>query len=359
MSGKARVVIIDDSALVRTVLQKILATDPDIEVVGVAKDPIQAIKVIKETKPNVLTLDLEMPKMDGLTFLSKLMKIVPLPVIIISSRAERGNEATFRALELGAIDFVTKPSLAVGSGLEDLSQEIIDKVKHASSVNRQKLSKMYKATVKPSTGSSQESHMPKNIAGVKSIKSTDKIIAIGGSTGGTVAVRTILQALPANLPPILIVLHMPAGFTKSYADGLNRLCKMNVIEAIDGEILKFGYAYVAAGGKHMLLDKNGYEFKLKLTDDPPCNLHRPSVDVTFQSVADKAGANAIGIILTGMGADGANGLKEIYDEGGYTIAQDEKSSIVFGMPKQAIQVGAVKKIVTLTDISKEIIEFIE
>jgi len=358
MNPKARVVIIDDSALVRNVLQTMLTSDPSIEVVGVAKDPIQAIKVIKETRPNVLTLDLEMPKMDGLTFLGKLMKIVPLPVIIISSKAERGSEATFRALELGAIDFVTKPSLSVGSGLEELKHEIIAKVKSACTVDREKLRKMYKVDSLP-TRNSHEAHVPNNMVGTQSIKSTDKIIAIGGSTGGTVAVRTILQALPSNLPPILVVLHMPAGFTKSYADGLNRLCRMNVTEAVDGQTLKFGHAYIAAGGKHMLLDKNGYEFTLKLTDDSPYNRHRPSVDITFQSVADKAGANAVGVILTGMGADGARGLKQMYDEGAYTIAQDEKSSIVFGMPKQAIILGGVHEVVSLNTIADKIADYIK
>lgn len=358
----ARVVIIDDSALVRNILMTILEKDPDIEVVGWAADPIQAIKVIKEVKPNVLTLDLEMPKMDGLTFLEKLMKIVPLPVVIISSRAERGSEATLRGLELGAIDFVTKPALSIGSGLKDLEAEIIEKVKDAASVDREKLRKLYKkapvSMVHRST-TAEDSLQTTVAPRTTSIKSTDKIIAIGASTGGTVAVRSILEALPSNLPPILIVLHMPAGFTKSYAEGLDKVCRMKVKEAEDREPLKFGYAYVAPGGKHMLLHKTSFQYEIRLNDDPPYNRHKPSIDVTFMSIAEYAGNNVFGAILTGMGADGARGLKDMHDQGGYTIAQDEKSCIVFGMPKQAIQMGATKEVVTLTDIPNKIVNFIQ
>ncbi|OEF95822.1 protein-glutamate methylesterase/protein-glutamine glutaminase [Desulfuribacillus alkaliarsenatis] len=359
----ARVLIIDDSALVRNVLKTMLEKDPEIEVVGWATDPIHAIKVIKEVKPNVLTLDLEMPKMDGLTFLGKLMKIVPLPVVIISSKAERGSEATIRGLELGAIDFVTKPAISVGSGLKELEHEIVEKVKQAAAVDREKLRKLHKAPIlkKASETDGQASNyveLPATSTQSAAIKSTDKIIAIGASTGGTVAVRAILEALPSNLPPIVIVLHMPAGFTKSYAQGLNKQCRMNVKEAEDREPLKFGYAYIASGGKHTKIHKSGFQYEIRLTDDPPYNRHRPSVDVTFLSIAEHAGGNVMGAILTGMGGDGAKGLKELHDLGAYTIVQDEKSSIVYGMPKQAISLGAVKEVVALDAIPKKIIDYI-
>lgn len=366
LMAKARVVIIDDSALVRNVLHKMLEKDPGIEVVGWATDPIHAIKVIKEKKPNVLTLDLEMPKMDGLTFLGKLMKIVPLPVVIISSRAEKGSEATLRGLELGAIDFVTKPAAAIGSGLNDMEAEIIEKVKFAAAVDREKLRRVYKASDKQKVSEQlmeDSGHKVEQGASVSSdrtgIKSTDKIIAIGASTGGTVAVRSIMETLPSNFPPVIIVLHMPGGFTKSYAEGLDKICRMKVKEATDRETLKFGHAYVAPGGKQMRIAKSGFMYEIRLTDDPPVNRHKPSIDYTFLTIAEKAGANVMGMILTGMGGDGAAGLKEMHDKGAYTIVQDEKTSIVFGMPKTAIQLGAVDEVVPLPDIPNKIVEYIK
>ncbi len=349
MEVKARVLIIDDSALVRSVLEDMLQKDPEIEVVGIAKDPIQAIPMIKEKKPNVLTLDLEMPKMDGLTFLKKLMKVIPLPVIIISSRAGDGSEATIKALELGAVDFVTKPAVSIGSGLIEMEERIIEKVKSAAEIDRSKLRKLYQQHRKSENMQSGTSPAV--------IKKTDKITVLGASTGGTVAIRSILEALPGNLPPILIVLHMPAGFTASYAESLNKVCRMQVKEAVDSEPARSGYAYVAPGGKHMVLEKVDYQYYIRLTDAPPYNRHRPSVDVTFQSVAEQAKGDAVGIILTGMGTDGANGLRSMREQGAFTIAQDEKSSIVFGMPRKAIEIGAACEIVSLSDIPKKILEY--
>lgn len=357
MKKPIRVVIIDDSALVRSVLERILSKDPDIEVVGLARDPIEAIKVIKECRPDVLTLDLEMPKMDGLTFLRKLMKVIPLPVVVISSKVEKNNEATLMALELGAVDFVTKPAIAVGSGLEELEDLILEKIKDAAQVDRKKLRTIYMSKDRGSQAE-QRAKRDQNESSLESIKSTDKLIAIGGSTGSTVAIRKILEQLPSNLPPIVIVIHMPAGFTKSYADGLDKSCSMRVKEASDKETVKFGYAYIAPGGRHLEIEKDSYQYKIKITDNPPVNRHRPSVDVMMETVATTAGSNAMGIILTGMGDDGAKGMKDMYNIGAYTIAQNEESSVVFGMPKQAIQQGAVREVCHLDDIAARIIDFI-
>ncbi|OEH85629.1 chemotaxis response regulator protein-glutamate methylesterase [Desulfuribacillus stibiiarsenatis] len=349
--SKIRVLIIDDSALVREVLRRVLSQDPEIDVVGSAVDPIQAISKIKELKPHVITLDLEMPKMDGLTFLRKLMNVVPLPVIVISSKALEGSDATITALELGAVDFITKPAVGVGEGLATLQGEITEKVKCAATVNMRALYNTNRKRILPPSEN-------ESISQRSTIKNTDKIIAIGGSTGGTVAVRTIMQALPANCPAILITLHMPAGFTKSYAEGLDKVCRMNVKEAEHGEQVRKGYAYVAPGGKHMLLAKKNNSFTIEITETPPVNHHRPSVDVTFQSVANTSGSNTIGVILTGMGSDGAVGLKTLHDRGAYTIAQDEATCTVFGMPKQAIALGATDIVLPIQKISNEIVQFL-
>jgi two-component system chemotaxis response regulator CheB len=348
---KIKVLIIDDSALVRELLTKMLSKDEEIAVVGSTVDPIFAIKKMKEFKPDVITLDLEMPRMDGLTFLRKLMAVIPTPVIIISSRAEKGSDAVLKALELGAVDVVLKPAAALQSALVDLEEEILLKVKSAAKVNMCELRKQARKRV-----TSVNHSQPKMLQVLQGISSTDKIIAIGASTGGTVAIRAILEQLPANLPGILIVLHMPPGFTKSYAEGLNAKCRLNVKEAVHGELFRTGFAYIAPGGRHMLLEKNKQKgYYIAIDDSVPVNRHRPSVDVLFSSVAKSARHNSIGIILTGMGNDGAKGLKEMYDQGAYTIAQDEKTSIVYGMPKQAISNGAVAKVLALQEIPQAII----
>ena len=359
MRGKSiKVFVIDDSALVREILTKILSEDSELEVIGSAVDPLYAIKKIKEQKPDVITLDLEMPRMDGLIFLEKLMSVYPIPVVVISSLALKGSAATLKALELGAIDFVTKPSLGVGKGLEEIGNEIVQKVKNAANANLEELRRIARRNKIDRQHTPAEDSNPSlevNQGTRPLVSSTDKVVAIGASTGGTVAVKNILQRLPANMPGIIVVLHMPAGFTAQYAKGLNAYCKINVKEAEDGEPFLNGHAYIAPGGKHLLLTKNTKGYFLKIDNGPPVNRHKPSVDETFMSVAKNASPNSVGVILTGMGSDGAEGLKIMHDYGSRTIAQDEKSSIVFGMPKQAISLGAVDKILPLENIAEAIV----
>lgn len=296
--------------------------------------------------------------MDGLTFLEKLMSVSPLPVIVISSLAHRGSAATIKALELGAVDFVTKPAVGVGTGLKEMFPEIAAKVKNAASANldvlrRQSRQKKMGRMLSPLKD-------PEKEQGEKAlVKSTDKIIAIGASTGGTVAVKSILSLLPANIPGILVVLHMPPSFTASYAHSLNNSCRLKVKEAADGELVSTGCVYVAPGGKHLVLEKNLKGFHVKLDMGPAVNHHRPSVDKTFFSAARVASPNSMGVILTGMGDDGAKGLKEMHEKGSYTIAQDEKTSVVFGMPRQAIALGAVDRVLPLEEIAGAIITFIK
>ncbi|WP_245741973.1 protein-glutamate methylesterase/protein-glutamine glutaminase [Anaerobacillus arseniciselenatis] len=353
IGNKIKVLIIDDSALVRELLKRILSKDQEIEVVGSTVDPIYAIKKLKEFKPDVITLDLEMPRMDGLTFLRKLMAVIPTPVIIISSRAEKGSEISLKALELGAIDVVLKPSAMLQSSFFDIEEEIIIKVKSAAKVNMTELRKQARKKI-----ASRNEVTPATIQLLQS--NTDKIIAIGASTGGTVAIRSILEQLPANLPGILIVLHMPVGFTSSYAESLNASCRLTVKEAVNGELLRKGFAYIAPGGKHILLKKSHQKgYFISLEETPPVNRHRPSVDVLFSSVTREAKNNCIGVILTGMGNDGANGLKEMHDNGAWTIAQDEKTSIVYGMPKQAIKLGAVDEVIPLQEMPNAIVQALQ
>lgn len=360
-NGPIKVLIIDDSALVRDVLERVISKDRQLQVAGTAADPLIAIKRIKELKPQVLTLDLNMPRMDGLTFLEKLMSVYPMPVIVISSLAKEGSEATIKALELGAVDFVTKPGVGIGTGLEEMAREIIEKIKGAARVNMTEMRRMVKVSrmdrkeLAKAGPALEEPPLPDKAM----VTRTDKVITIGASTGGTVAVKNVLQKLPANMPGILIVLHMPAGFTASYAENLNSSCRMLVKEAANKEPLARGRAYVAPGGKHLLLDKGASGYYLRLDDGPPVNRHRPSVDRTFQTVAEKAAPNSLGVILTGMGDDGARGLKEMHDLGCPTIAQDERTSVVFGMPKQAIALGAVDKVLPIDDISGAIISFVK
>lgn len=350
-----KVLIIDDSALVRELLTRIFRQSKDFKVLGSAMDPIYAIQKIKKEKPDVITLDLQMPRMDGLTFLEKLMSVYPLPVVVISSLAKEGSDTTIKALELGAVDFVSKPELSLSSGLEEMSQEILSKVKNAASVNMNKL----RRDARRSRASKQEEGKVVLKEKEPTVRNMNKIIAIGASTGGTVAVRTILQRLPANLPGILVVLHMPSGFTKSYAENLNSYCHLTVKEAESGDELRTGHAFIAPGGQHMVLKRNQRGYYLKLDRSPPYNHHRPSVDITFFSVVESAPGNSLGVILTGMGNDGAKGLKDLYESGSETIAQDEESSIIFGMPKSAISLGGVQKVLPLTDIADAIIDFVK
>ena len=344
---KIRTLIVDDSALIRQIMTELLSRDPDIEVIGTAQDPFIAREKIKALNPDVITLDVEMPRMDGLTFLEKLMAGRPTPVIMVSSLTEAGCETTLRALELGAVDFVTKPKIDVRQGLEELAQQLASKVKAASLANvRARASRGTPGQPRPAALSSAM------------IKTTDTIIAIGSSTGGTEALKDILEVLPPNTPPIIMTQHMPEKFTKTFADRLNQLCRISVKEAEDGDSVLPGHALLAPGSYHMTLVRSGARYSVRLNQDPPVNRHRPSVDVMFDSVSRIAGANSIGIILTGMGNDGAKGMLAMKQAGAHTLAQDEASCVVFGMPKEAIKLGAADKILPLSDIPAAILSHV-
>ena len=351
--NKIRVLTVDDSALMRQVLATLLAKDPDIEVVGSAPDPYIARDKIKALNPDVLTLDVEMPKMDGLTFLEKLMRGRPMPVVMVSSLTETGCQTTLRALELGAVDFIAKPKIDLREGMEEIAQDLIAKVKAAAVANVKREALGERRETKPLTPYS----LPLT-SGSAMIKTTDTIIAIGSSTGGTEAVKEILEKLPPHTPPILITQHMPERFTKTWADRLNRLCRIAVKEAQDGDSVLSGHALVAPGSFHMALVRSGARYTVRITQDPLVNRHRPSVDVMFSSVARYAGSNAVGVILTGMGNDGAKELLAMKQAGAFTIAQDEASCVVFGMPKEAIKAGAVNKVLPLNDIAGAILDHV-
>ncbi|OQW33616.1 MAG: chemotaxis response regulator protein-glutamate methylesterase [Nitrospira sp. SG-bin1] len=348
--GKIRVLTVDDSALMRQVLAMLLSKDPEIEVIGSAPDPYIAREKIKALNPDVLTLDVEMPKMDGLTFLEKLMRGHPMPVVMVSSLTEVGCQTTLRALELGAVDFITKPKIDLREGMEEIAQDLIAKVKAAATANVMRQGSREKRINGHATGAAS---MPINSQAM--IKTTDTIIAIGSSTGGTEAVKDVLQVLPPNTPPILITQHMPERFTKTWADRLSSLSRISVKEAQDGDSVLPGHALVAPGGFHMTLERSGARYTVRINQDPPVNRHRPSVDVMFASVARYAGGNAVGVILTGMGGDGAKEMLTMKQAGAFTIAQDEASCVVFGMPKEAIKAGAVDKVVPLDDIAGTIL----
>jgi two-component system chemotaxis response regulator CheB len=344
MAKKIRVLIVDDSALIRQFLSNLLSQDPNIEVVGVAHDPTGAWMKIAVLRPDVLTLDVEMPHMDGLTFLKKLMATKPMPVLMVSSLTGDGCDTALRALELGAVDIVTKPKVDISRGMEDLSEELIEKIK-AAAVARVR-GKAYEATSK--TVRRVARCAPHAASAI--FMAPDTIVAIGASTGGTEAVRAVLEVLPPNSPPILITQHMPERFTKTWAARMNSLCRISVKEAEDGDSVLPGHALIAPGNYHMTLVRSGVRYMVRLNQNPPVNRHRPSVDVTFASVAKLAGVNRVGIILTGMGNDGAVGLLQMKQAGAYTIAQNESTCVVFGMPKEAIQAGAVDEVLPIGDI---------
>ncbi|MFC7299382.1 protein-glutamate methylesterase/protein-glutamine glutaminase [Herminiimonas aquatilis] len=339
---KIKVLIVDDSALIRSVMKEIINSQPDMEVVGVAPDPIVARDLIKQTNPDVLTLDVEMPRMDGLDFLEKLMRLRPMPVVMVSSLTERGSEITLRALELGAVDFVTKPKMSIQSGMLEYTEMIADKIRAAS-----------KARIKPrqitssEPGKVGESALPliRN-----PLTSSEKLIIIGASTGGTEAIKDFLMQMPSDCPGILITQHMPPGFTKSFAQRLDSLCKIDVKESEGGERILPGHAYLAPGHSHLQLVRSGANYMTQLDQGPPVNRHRPSVDVLFHSAAVHAGKNAVGVILTGMGKDGALGMLEMKNAGAHNFAQDEASCVVFGMPREAIAVGATHEVGPLNSL---------
>ncbi len=343
---KIKVLVIDDSALIRSLLTEIINSQPDMQVVGAAPDPIVAREMIKQLNPDVLTLDVEMPKMDGLDFLERLMRLRPMPVVMVSTLTERGSEITLRALELGATDFVTKPKMAISGGMREYTDLIADKVRAASQARISSL----RSVVKP--GNDQG---PAPVALRNPMISSEKLIIVGASTGGTEAIKAFLTKMPSDCPGILITQHMPAGFTKSFANRLNALCQISVSEAQGGERVLPGHAYIAPGDKHLLLTRSGANYMTQLSDAAPVSRHKPSVDVLFESAAVSAGKNAIGVIMTGMGKDGAEGMAKMKAAGAYNFAQDESTCVVFGMPKEAIAHGGVDEVLPLDELPKRVL----
>lgn len=334
-----KVLVVDDSALIRSLLSEIVKSESDMFLVGAAADAYAARELVNQYAPDVITLDVEMPKVDGLTFLEKLMKARPTPVIMISSLTEQGADVTMRALELGAVDFLPKPKLDIAKGIEQYRIEIVEKIRSAAN-----------AKIKPKAKGSHAT--PADLK----FKTTEKIIAIGASTGGTEAIKEVLIQLPVDCPGVVITQHMPPGFTTSFANRLDSICRIKVIEAKGGERIVPGHAYLAPGAMHLRVIRSGADYRVELDDGPRVSGHKPSVDVMFQSVAEAVGANALAVILTGMGKDGAFGIRSIAQQGGYTIAQDEETSLIFGMPQEAIKTGAVKKVVPLDKVSQHLID---
>nr|WP_322058869.1 chemotaxis response regulator protein-glutamate methylesterase [Paraburkholderia sp. J63] len=369
---KIKVLCVDDSALIRSLMTEIINGQPDMTVVATAPDPLVARELIKQHNPDVLTLDVEMPRMDGLDFLEKLMRLRPMPVVMVSSLTERGNEITLRALELGAVDFVTKPKVGIRDGMLEYAEKLADKVRAAARARVRPAARAHApvaaagaavgaaAHAGPSAGAhgapGAHVHAPVHAAPMLNnpLVSTEKLVIVGASTGGTEAIREVLQPLPPDAPAVLIAQHMPPGFTKSFAQRLNGLCRITVKEAEHGERVLPGHAYIAPGHAHLLLARSGANYIAHLSDEPPVNRHRPSVDVLFRSAALHAGKNAIGVILTGMGRDGAAGLLEMRQAGAFTLAQDEASCIVFGMPREAIAMGAADEVAPLADMSRRV-----
>lgn len=351
-----KVLIIDDSALVRKLLTEIFNADPEINVVGTAQDPYDAREKIKKLNPDVLTLDVEMPKMDGITFLSNLMRLRPMPVVMISTLTEKGADVTFEALEIGAVDFVSKPKIDVQVQLKDYAIEICEKVKTAAKAKVSAISdRRNSAKLEVAPKLSADAILQKR-SGPSKLKTTEKIIAIGASTGGTEAIKEVLIRLPADCPGVVISQHIPAAFSKPFAERMDRNSAMTVFEATDGQQILPGHVYIAPGDRHLLVERNGARYVCRLNDGPAVNRHKPSVDVMFRSVAQNVGANAVGVILTGMGADGADGLKEMLENGAKTLVQDEKSSVVWGMPGEAFKRGAASDQYPLEQIAKELLK---
>ncbi|WP_462325048.1 protein-glutamate methylesterase/protein-glutamine glutaminase [Desulfoplanes sp.] len=348
-----KVLVVDDSALVRSAIKELLESDPHIEVVGTAADPFAAAKRLSQIVPDVITLDVEMPRMDGLTFLRKIMTQHPIPVVMCSSLTIKGTDTLIKALEYGAVDVIEKPKLGTKKFFEDSRIQIIDTIKAAA-----------KAAVKPKRNLPDIAPEPKLSADAVisstakksfSLQTTEKVVIVGASTGGTEALRIFLQALPHDCPAIAIVQHMPEMFTASFAKRLDEICTISVKEAEDNDTLLRGHALIAPGNRHMLLNRSGTRYYVSMKDGPLVQRHRPSVDVLFRSAARYAGPNGIGVIMTGMGDDGAAGMKEMFDAGAMTIAQDEASCVVFGMPKEAIKTGGVHKILSLQKIAPAIL----
>jgi two-component system chemotaxis response regulator CheB len=354
MNKKIRVLVVDDSAVMRQLLTEILNSDAEIEVVGTAEDPFVAREKIKLLNPDVLTLDVEMPRMDGLAFLRNLMRLRPMPVVMCSSLTQKGAAVALDALSLGAIDFVAKPVVDVLHGIKEASQEIIAKVKMAARAQVRPLPDHALASSvddRHDTGA-----VPPKLSAALNFAATNRIIAIGASTGGTEAIKQVLSLLPADVPGVVIVQHIPKAFSGPFATRMNSSSVLNVCEASDQQPILAGHVYIAPGNQHLLVVRDGARYRCRLSDGDLVNRHRPSVDVLFRSVAQSAGRNSIGVMLTGMGRDGAEGMKEMREAGASTIAQDEDTSVVWGMPGAAWQVGAVQTLHPLPEIAERIVE---
>ena len=350
---KTRVVVVDDSALVRSLLTEIINRQSDMECVGAAADPLVAREMIRDLNPDVITLDIEMPRMDGIDFLARLMRLRPMPVVMVSTLTERGAEVTLRALELGAIDFVAKPKIGVADGLKLLADDITSKVRIAAMA---RIRKPVPRGPDPAPGATSDAPRATSQVAALGRLSTEKIIFIGASTGGTEATREVLMGLPPDAPAVMITQHMPPGFTRSYAARLDGLCRIHVTEAVDGERVLPGHAYIAPGGLHLSVERSGANYIARVRDGEPVNRHKPSVETLFLSAARVVGPNALGVMLTGMGADGARAMKVLRDAGSWNVAQDEATCVVFGMPKEAIAAGAIHEVLPVGSVAARLIE---
>jgi two-component system chemotaxis response regulator CheB len=346
---RIRVLIVDDSALVRQMLGDMLRRDPAIEVVGSAGDAHIAREKIKQLNPDVLTLDVEMPKMDGITFLRNLMRLRPMPVVMVSSLTERGADVTLDALAIGAVDYLSKPKIDIAATLGDYADELIEKVKTAAGVSVRALDARRAASAAPPPRLTADAVIPRKTS--TTLRTTDRIIAIGASTGGTEAIKQVLTRLPPDAPGVVIAQHIPKAFSTPFAKRMNDCCQMTVYEAEDGQQILAGHVYIAPGDRHLLVARDGARYVCRLDDGPPVNRHKPSVDVLFRSVAQSAGRNALGVLLTGMGKDGARGLLEMLETGSPTIAQDEATSVVWGMPGEAVSLAAAQHILPIQEIA--------
>ena len=350
--NKIKVLIVDDSAVVRKTITELLSSDPEIEVVGASGDPYLAAEKMKEVVPDVITLDVEMPRMDGLTFLKKLMSQHPIPVVMCSSLTEAGSETALKAMEYGAVDIIQKPKLGVKQFLEESKILMSDAVKAAARVRTRKLSAV-SFHVPPRL--TADAILPKT-TNKSMVATTEKVVAVGASTGGTEALSVLFRGLPADAPGMVVVQHMPEHFTRAFANRLDGFCRVSVKEAENDDTVMRGRVLIAPGNKHTLLKRSGARYYVEVRDGPLVSRHRPSVDVLFRSAARYAGKNAVGVIMTGMGDDGAKGMEEMKEAGAYTIAQDEASCVVFGMPKEAIKLGAVDKVISLEGIARVILD---
>jgi two-component system, chemotaxis family, protein-glutamate methylesterase/glutaminase len=356
---RIKVLVVDDSALVRSILSEVLARDPAIEVVGTASDAHIAREKIKKLNPDVLTLDVEMPKMDGLTFLHNLMRLRPMPVVMVSSMTDKGAEVTLDALAMGAVDFLSKPKIDVAAKLPEYCEELISKIKVAACASVRALDPQRAAALKPKGANPIATDVLPVARAARKMRTTDRVIAIGASTGGTEAIKHVLCGMPADAPGILITQHIPKAFSTSFARRMNDCCAMTVTEAEDGQQVLAGHAYIAPGDRHLYVIRDGARYVCRLDDGAPVNRHKPSVDVLFTSVAKCAGQNAIGVLLTGMGKDGAKGLREMRAAGSRTVAQDEATSVVWGMPGEAVAIGAAEEVISIDDMANHLLALAE